>query len=550
MNVQTRAVSMESISATIAQCPYLVSAEHISLPESPVSETAFQWNAVPSLSERHQVRSTLSQICGDLAVLDDTLAHIASIQTRLLEKRESLQVFSDKLNGLISPIRTTPPEILAEIFSYLKGDYCDKGPAYARAVSLFPTHVCQQWRQIALSIPSLWDSVYISGGSISESIRNSEVECIKTWLARAKDCPLSINLRRVDSWWDDNDFQTDYAYDAIFKILLQHSHRWQHAILVSTSGTDFSSLRNNLPLLETLEIDCPVSDHTIIVGNAFEIAPRLSNVTISSGTINILPWAQLKVFTTDVDLSILQSLTLLQQMPNIISFHTETFYNESEMLGTIGTPLQMSKLERLSVLDIAMFSMARYLRCLTLPSLTSIKLSSDGPHRGVPDDWVLATISMIQQSSCSIKSLEVTSGKWDGQATLGDLFRVTPQLQTFHIGWNTEYDFGQFVGFLMAPLGTSSTACLAPKLQHIKLLYLPPFEPQAFVDMVNSRWRVTPGGSIARLGSIELFNIPSATIFDSSHLEHLGEFAAEGLDIKLNDVEGKPILFEIGSMSA
>ena len=191
---------MESFSAILARCPWtcLASAEPISFPGIPAPNPAFRWNTVSSHSERHQIRLTLSQVRGDLAALDDTLARITSIQTQLLEKRDALQVFSDELDALTSPIRTIPPEILTEIFYYLKGDYRDELPARARAGSLLPTHVCQQWRQIALSTPSLWNNIYINGSSVSESIRSSEVKCIKAWLARSKNCPLSINLRRTD----------------------------------------------------------------------------------------------------------------------------------------------------------------------------------------------------------------------------------------------------------------------------------------------------------------------------------------------------------------
>ncbi|KAF7965171.1 hypothetical protein HWV62_45266, partial [Athelia sp. TMB] len=544
---------MVSISATLAQCPCIASAERISLPESPMYEPAFQRNAALAYSERHQVHSTLSQMHGDLAALDDALAHITSIQTRLLEKRDAMQAFSDKLKVLISPTRITPPEIYAEIFSYLKGDYRDEISAHARTGSLLPTHVCQQWREIALSIPSLWNNVYINhGDSDTELIHESEVECVTTWLARAKDCPLSVNLQRQISWWDDLEFESDDVWNEIFEILVQNSHRWRHAILLPRSAADFSGLRNNLPLLEVLEFKCPLGGRAIIAGNAFEFAPRLRSVTLFAGNIHILPWAQLNVFITDLVLTIQYSLTSLQKMPNLVSLSTEIFYQEPEASEFINTPLKMTKLENLSVVETKEFSINHYLKSLTLPSLKSIKLSSNsGPADGAPDDqWIPAAVYMIQRSACSIKSFEIDSAIWNGQSTLGDFLRVTPQLETLIIGWNTQYDFGRAVRLLLAPFGMSSVPCLAPKLQHLNLLCRSPFEPQAFVDMVKSRWQVAPGGSVTRLRSIQLIDIPSVAVFGSPHLERLKEFAAEGLDIKLYDAEGEPVLYEIGSTSA
>ncbi|KAF7975306.1 hypothetical protein HWV62_10084 [Athelia sp. TMB] len=462
-----------------------------------------------------------------------------------------MQMISDKSRVLIASIHTVPREILAEIFSYLKGGYRDKVPAHARTETLLPTHVCQRWREIALSTPTLWNNIYINGSSSPKSVRDSEVECISAWLARAKDCPLAINLRRSESWSNEYDFATDDSWTTIFDILLRNSHRWRHAILISTSRTDFSGLRNNLPLLETLEINSPLG-FAHVSGDAFEIAPRLSNLTLSLGTyIDILPWAQLKVFVTDHDLSLVHCLGLLQKMPNIVSISTEIWYINPESCGVINAPLSMTKLESLSIVEINPFSMSGFLTCLTLPSLKSIKFSADGPPDGDPDDdWGLAVISMVQRSACSIKSLEIESAFWSGPSTIGDLLQVTPQLETFGIGSNTEYDISNAIQSLMVPIGACSTPCLAPGLQHLKLLYQPSFEPQAFVDLVESRWRVTPGGSVTIIRSIKLTHIPSAAIFSSSHLERLGEFAAEGLDIETSDADEKPILFELGSVSS
>ncbi|KAF7964874.1 hypothetical protein HWV62_10058 [Athelia sp. TMB] len=537
---------MKSLSATLAQCPCIASAECISIPESSVYEPAFQKNATLAYSNRHQVHPTLSQVGSDLAVLDDALAHITYIQTRLSEKRNALQVFSNKLKALVSLIRIVPPEIFAEIFSYLKGDYRDKAPAQARTETLLPTHVCQRWREIALSTPTLWNNIYINGGSVPKSVRDSEVECTSAWLSRAKDCPLSINLRRSKSWSLDHDFETDGAWNMIFDMLLRRSHRWQHAILLSTSKTDFSGLRNNLPLLETLEINCPLG-HVRVAGNAFEIAPRLSSVTLSQGSdIGILPWAQLKIFVTDSTLTLLESLVLLQKIPNIVSFSTRISYEEVEAWRFVNAPLQMSKLESLSMTEIMPLSVDGCLTCLKLPSLKSIKIIGTYPPNAASDNCAFAIMSMIQRSSCSIKSLEVRSAIW-GQSALADVLRVTPQLETLDIELGNVYKFGMASKVLVALFGIG-TPCLAPKLQHLKLSYWPPFEPQAFVDLLESRWRVAPGGSVTRLSSIKLINIPSVSIFGSSDLQRLREFATEGLDIKLGDIKGR--LIQIGSMSA
>ncbi|KAJ7811593.1 hypothetical protein B0H14DRAFT_2182004, partial [Mycena olivaceomarginata] len=56
--------------------------------------------------------------------------------------------------GVISPIRRLPPEIIVEIFLYLTPRGYDE-PHLASEIPWHLGHICSYWRTVALSIPLL-----------------------------------------------------------------------------------------------------------------------------------------------------------------------------------------------------------------------------------------------------------------------------------------------------------------------------------------------------------------------------------------------------------
>ncbi|KAH8101290.1 hypothetical protein BXZ70DRAFT_1064348 [Cristinia sonorae] len=101
----------------------------------------------------------------------------------------------------VIPIARLPPEVLATIFScYILS--VDPGLTSADLLlsdpfcgnkNLIPypwvhiTHVCHDWREVALSTPSLWRTVYVGYGSCS-------VEATRTVLARSKHALLHLRI--------------------------------------------------------------------------------------------------------------------------------------------------------------------------------------------------------------------------------------------------------------------------------------------------------------------------------------------------------------------
>ncbi|KAF8266003.1 hypothetical protein EI94DRAFT_1803646 [Lactarius quietus] len=97
----------------------------------------------------------------------------------------------------LSPVSSLPPELSAAIFSFL----CHPGPSGKPDHHLAPlcvTHVCHQWREIALDLPLLWSVDFPTLSSVGAAVM----------LARAKSVPLSLEADFRGYLWDDDRFCT------------------------------------------------------------------------------------------------------------------------------------------------------------------------------------------------------------------------------------------------------------------------------------------------------------------------------------------------------
>ena len=319
-------------------------ADSITVPQNLLFESGDPHNIAFSPSERHRLRSTLSQVRLDLEDLDDTLAHLEAAKKRLLSKREALQMFSDTQQELNPLAHSIPEEILADIFSYFKPNWEDSRELWDRAgpdtdcvsAELFVlTHVCQQWRQAALYTPSLWNHIVIHAKSHNHTMK---AVCAKSWLKRAGDCALSINIQCRESAYQD-------TWTVILDVVLPLSRRWRRASIAFKPQTDFQCLRGNLPLLETLSLEAIGTGHSKM--RAFEIAPKLTNAYLTvddnlqsiNRPLPLLLWHQLTLFEIRYHLCVQETLDLLRMMPDLVSFKLH-FFDTSLSRSSVDSPLQ------------------------------------------------------------------------------------------------------------------------------------------------------------------------------------------------------------------
>ncbi|KZP28627.1 hypothetical protein FIBSPDRAFT_245318 [Athelia psychrophila] len=556
----------------ISACPCISNGDRVSLPKSSGPPFTFQFNDILAPAEElGDCMAILPQVCRDLAKLDPltqgskdgeqddqwhehgearcrrgmpvdgSLASLKSTQTRLLWKLESLQAFSETYVGRLSPIQLIPTEILIEIFSYLKPGVRDLNTTPAQGGSLLPTHVCQQWRQVALSTPTLWNHI---SACVDASQRNTRLmlECVEAWLTRTRDCPLSINIRCQLTGSPD-------IWNALLDLLLPQSHRWRHAAIASLHKTDLSRVRNNLPLLETLDLSLLYPEH--VSTDSFENTPMLKTVFVDvrngyrkSGG---LPWSQLTYFKA-AGCTVAQAFSLLQNMHNVVTFVAHLYNGESDSKTPTFHPLRLFKLQTLELSYAS--GVESLFDCLYLPSLTHFSFWES--NSGSTVDWGVQLVSLIQRSSCHLKSLQFTLQSARGQASVDDVIRVSPKLEHLYLApleYGTTWGYGSVIRSLTASSAGGARLNPVPELHNLGLVYARGFQPQDFVEMVESRWRLgreMSEGPVARIRSVRLGWVPHAAVFDPAALARLSEFAEEGLDIAVHIKEGGSIDFQRG----
>ncbi|KAJ7659131.1 hypothetical protein DFH06DRAFT_1195099 [Mycena polygramma] len=204
-------------------------------------------------------------------------------------------ILRDRLSNYIYPVLTLPNEIVSEIFLQTL-DPSDNpfhlfnslicGPASP----LFLGHICQRWRDIALSTPSLWTTI-----SLRTDIPNPyrQLWLLGIWLTRSRQCSLSVTIA-------DNSRQSNTAsLVRRFVDAIAPHHMRLEVLMLKLAYDELPKFRTELPLLRVLHI-LPVYgfDHSPPpdrVSPLFLAAPKLATVPLHSIRLAIfpLPWAQL-----------------------------------------------------------------------------------------------------------------------------------------------------------------------------------------------------------------------------------------------------------------
>jgi hypothetical protein len=108
------------------------------------------------------------------------------LSSQLSEVRQSLKIVLSEeaeISNLSAPVACLPNEILGDIFRCLKGSCGVHGIPCVVVVS----HVTRHWRHVALSNPSLWDTIYMNTAHTS-------LDLPITFLTRSKPCKLDVML--------------------------------------------------------------------------------------------------------------------------------------------------------------------------------------------------------------------------------------------------------------------------------------------------------------------------------------------------------------------
>ncbi|KAJ6589467.1 hypothetical protein B0H19DRAFT_1103917 [Mycena capillaripes] len=307
-----------------------------------------------------------------------TRGRISTIDSEISALKESLEklklerkILRGHLASYIYPVLTLPNEIVSEIFLQTLDP---SGSSLSGPSSpLFLGHICQKWRDIALSTPSLWTTI-----SLTITDRPSPAErrlrLLETWLIRSCQCPLSISI---------TDKTQLFAFGLrFFDAIVPHQRRWQ-TLRLKMPYSIISRIQNELPSLRDLQI-CPLRPPTNDPSLIFSGAPKLKIVTLK-GSYNAkfkLPWEQL------TSLSLLEGgfldeiVQILRKTPHLS--HLAAQPAQPSWIGAGSEIMEVPLLQH------------RLLNALTLPALN---------HLDVSEPIIPAVVDLIMRSRCPLNAL-------------------------------------------------------------------------------------------------------------------------------------------------
>ncbi|KAJ6600669.1 hypothetical protein B0H10DRAFT_695935 [Mycena sp. CBHHK59/15] len=327
------------------------------------------------------LRTRLAELDGEMDALESRLRLLAAERRRVVQG----------LNSIMYPVLTLPPEITAQIFSH----YVDK-PHIGRTRTpgrgpLLLASVCRNWRDICLSMGSLWASLRLYPESHSSWDIEDLLSPLRSWLSRAGSHPLDLHVSRSSS----------ASISKIFSFLSQYSSQWRTLGLTLDIPFPFPNdeIRGRIPCLTKLVVNMMTeTDDEPVMMTAFSNAPCLREAQLCGVSLQwiSLPWIQL----THLDFShesVSTCVEVLKQTPKLevlVVFLTRSWDSDP--------PSALLTLPHLHTLKFLYDRDGALLDHLTLPALKSLELTSldsEGSPRLFPlgprSAWSLRSIRLM-----------------------------------------------------------------------------------------------------------------------------------------------------------
>ncbi|KAH9474597.1 hypothetical protein JR316_0013059 [Psilocybe cubensis] len=462
---------------------------------------------IPKLPTREQIQR-------------DVLAHevkIKEAERQLEELREEGRKLKEHLNDS-SPFLSLPVDVISEIF-YHSYDWRYRYDYARLPVQFVIGRTCRAWREIAWSQSRLWQDVTIS---LADSRFDDQLRLLEKWLDRSAGRLISLTL----NLHPDSVKKTWTPPPALYHTILQTCHRWKSVGIYDGMFDGLISTMNScgvafqFPELERLYTgestqyfaEWPLNFPSQLRELHLSVAETLEFPNIS------VDWSQLT--SLYVSCAVEPLLDVIRQCRSLVylNFNCPDNTDDDDIDSQIvENPHNLPSLDRISYLGES-YWLSQLMRNITAPNLQYLSSIME-PEEAIPGLWVANAIRMVKRSNCKLKHFSIIvnfpSLSFVEQDFM-DLLNALPYLEAINI------DFGPTLTNrsidLLTPETDSSSAAgvksTVPNLRNFRFHGDVSFDPQNFVDMVESRSRLIQASSTADASSKADISVPKRLELD------------------------------------
>ncbi|KAK7014409.1 F-box domain-containing protein [Favolaschia claudopus] len=330
-------------------------------------------------------------------------AQIAALTEKLSALLVEKQFIQERLDLYRYPLLTLPSEITSEIFIQFLPPYPETPPLTGLLSPLSLTHICRQWRYIALATPALWRAIEMIFSRSSRQTRigvEAANSIASLWFQRSGSLPLSIRL------FDHK------KITLIVSTLLQYRARWEHLEATLEASRLLGVAEGAIPLLRSLSLTFSLTKSAAPV--VLEDVPLLRTVTLNhlAGPRISLPWSQLTTLTLrhihpENCMLILRQASHLVHCTLLLWEHGIPWEEQRDI--AIGTDVTVPRLETLCLTAQIDSSLSAELFCsLVTPALVRLQIAEDFLRASGLN--VIQTLeAFMSRSGCQLREMEVTS---------------------------------------------------------------------------------------------------------------------------------------------
>ncbi|PBK95176.1 hypothetical protein ARMGADRAFT_963820 [Armillaria gallica] len=495
-------------------------------------------NDLPLTSQENTLSEMISSCKQDLhrlnlersslhAFLLDLKKHLKEKIDILDQERTRISEAIHECQGIISPVRRLPPELLCQIFlgtierAQTTADV-DTQLHDTKSVGYSPlsiSSVSAKWRSIALSFPELWSSINIlllvDDGGFSDDLNSKRLHL---YLDRSQGYPLSISI------YDLAGGMVDDLPAYLITVLSPSSTRIRELSLHLPAHLFFeiSTLRLSLPLLETLILHCTIEEDLYGYNpiRLFAFTPSL----ISLKFIDVLepdqsfelPWSQVKQYKSvhhddtfhgnisqpHHHLSVLRELQQVEECILRLGEASHEFDFEGIIFPLVCLQLRVLDLSsRITDEGEDNSGFQQVADRFTLPALTTLKVScsreGDEPARTFTSIYHL-----LNHSKPPITILQFDNGLILTEDLL-NLFRVTPTLEDVRLVTHNVFTSEVLEELTVDHTPSGSSDVVLPRLRHL-VMGGGRLQKEQFMRMIQSRWNIGQSSRVERLRTLKL----------------------------------------------